>query len=101
MALEESVLGRFYERQECSVARALEEIGERWSLLILRDAVFRGATRFSDFQRVLGIAPNILATRLEGFVSAGIMERASGGGEQFEYRLTMKGEELKPVIIAL
>ena len=97
------MLGRLYEKQECSAARALEVIGERWSLLILRDAVFGGFTRFSDFQRAQGIAPNILATRLEGFVSAGIMEahRSKTHIERNEYRLTQKGEELKPIIMAL
>lgn len=97
------MLGRLYGTQECAAARALEVVGERWSLLILRDAVFRGFTRFSDFQRALGIAPNILASRLEGFVSAGIMEihRAETQVERNEYRLTAMGEELKPVIMAL
>jgi DNA-binding HxlR family transcriptional regulator len=95
------MLGRLYDGQECSIARALEEIGERWSILILRDAAFRGFTRFSDFQRALDIAPNILAKRLEGFVADGIMERRRSRGDQFEYRLTKKGENLKPVIMAL
>jgi DNA-binding HxlR family transcriptional regulator len=95
------MLGRFYESQECSVARALEEIGERWSILILRDAVFGGLTRFSDFQRALGIAPNILAKRLESFVANGIMEQSPSRGDQSEYRLTKKGEDLKPIIMAL
>jgi DNA-binding HxlR family transcriptional regulator len=95
------MLGRFYEGQECSAARALEEIGERWSILILRDAVFRGFTRFSDFQRALGIAPNILAKRLESFVANGIMEQTPSRGDQFEYRLTKKGQDLKPIIMAM
>ena len=95
------MLGRLYDGQECSIARALEEIGERWSILILRDAAFRGFTRFSDFQRALGIAPNILAKRLEGFVENGIMEQSPSRGDQREYRLTRKGENLKPVILAL
>ena len=96
------MLGRLYEQQDCSAARALELVGERWSLLILRDAMFRGYTRFSQFQKSLGVATNILAKRLEGFVAAGIMERRPGiGGEQVEYVLTQKGLELKPVIIAL
>jgi DNA-binding HxlR family transcriptional regulator len=96
------MLGRLYEQQDCSAARALELVGERWSLLILRDAMFRNSTRFSQFQKSLGIATNILATRLEGFVAAGIMERRPGlGGEQADYVLTEKGLDLKPVIIAL
>jgi DNA-binding HxlR family transcriptional regulator len=97
------VLGRLYENQECSATRTLELVGERWSLLILRDAMFRNFTRFSQFQKSLGIASNVLAKRLEGFVEVGLMERRQprASGEQAEYRLTRKGLELKPVIIAL
>jgi DNA-binding HxlR family transcriptional regulator len=97
------MLGRLYEKQDCSAARALELVGERWSLLILRDAMFRKYSRFSQFQRSLGLATNILAKRLEGFVAAGLMERrqTGGTGEQAEYLLTSKGLELKPAIIAL
>ena len=97
------MLGRLYENQECSATRTLELVGERWSLLILRDAMFRNFTRFSQFQKSLGIASNVLAKRLEGFVEAGLMERRQprASGEQAEYRLTRKGLELKPVIIAL
>lgn len=97
------MLGRHYENEECSAARALELVGERWSLLILRDAMFANCTRFSQFQKRLGVATNILAARLEGFVAAGLMEHRQPGspGEQAEYLLTEKGLELKPVIIAL
>jgi DNA-binding HxlR family transcriptional regulator len=96
------MLGRLYENQECSAARALELVGERWSLLILRDAMFRSYTRFSQFQKSLGIASNVLARRLEGFVAEGIMEHRQGSaGEPAEYLLTRKGLELKPTIIAL
>jgi len=97
------VLGRLYEKQECSATRTLELVGERWSLLILRDAMFRNFTRFSQFQKSLEIATNVLARRLEGFVEAGLLERGQSGasGESAEYRLTKKGLELKPVIIAL
>src|SRR5215471_16867967 len=55
------MLGRLYEDQDCSAARALEVVGERWSLLILRDAIFRGFTRFSQFEETLQISTNILA----------------------------------------
>jgi DNA-binding HxlR family transcriptional regulator len=58
------MLGRTYENENCSAARALEVVGERWSLLIVRDAICRGTTKFSEFQRNLGLAPNILASRL-------------------------------------
>lgn len=85
------------EGEDCSAARALEPVGERWSLLILRDAMFRRLTRFSEFERSLGVAPNILAKRLAGFVEAGIMESHASG----EYRLTRKGVDLKEVVIAL
>jgi DNA-binding HxlR family transcriptional regulator len=96
------MLGRLYENQDCSAARTLELVGERWSLLILRDAMFRNSTRFVQFQKSLGLATNILAKRLEGFVAAGLMERRQlEPGEQPEYLLTRKGMELKPVIIAL
>jgi DNA-binding HxlR family transcriptional regulator len=96
------MLGKLYEGQDCSAARALEVVGERWSLLILRDAMFAGHTRFSQFHRSLGIATNILAKRLDDFVEAGIMERRGAAGTvQAEYTLTQKGLELKPVIIAL
>jgi DNA-binding HxlR family transcriptional regulator len=97
------MLGRFYENQECAAAWTLELVGERWSLLILRDAMFGGFTRFSQFQKSLGIATNILAKRLEGFVAAGLLERRQprSSGEQAEYLLTQMGLELKPVIIAL
>jgi DNA-binding HxlR family transcriptional regulator len=90
-----------YERENCSAARALELVGERWSLLIIRNAVFSGMTRFSEFERRLGVAPNILAKRLEGFVSAGLMEQRSTGDGAHEYVLTPKGRELGLVVVAL
>ena len=97
------MLGKTYDAEVCSIARALEAVGERWSLLIVRNALFAGSTRFSDFQRSLGIAPNILKTRLDGFVDAGIMRRQqySEQPELFEYRLTEKGRDLAPALIAL
>ncbi len=96
------MLGRTYDNQDCSAARTLELVGERWSLLILRDAIFGRYTRFSQFQKSLGVATNILAKRLEDFVASGLMERGAGAsGEQPEYLLTRKGLELQPVIIAL
>ncbi len=97
------MLGKTYDSQVCSIARALEVVGERWSLLIIRDAIFGGVTRFNDFQHNLGIATNILKARLDGFVTAGIMDRRrySEVPEQYEYRLTAKGRELAPALIAL
>jgi len=97
------VLGRTYEGQNCSAARALEVVGERWSLLIMRDALFRGLTRFSDFQRSLGLASNVLAKRLDGFVENGLMEQRvhPEHPDQQEYVPTDKGRDLKPVVLAL
>jgi DNA-binding HxlR family transcriptional regulator len=97
------MLGRLYEGQWCSAARALEIVGERWSLLILRDAFFAGYTRFSDFQRSLGIAPNILARRLQSFVEEGLMQMrpSDANAEYSEYVLTPKGMDFKPAIVAL
>lgn len=85
------------------MARALELVGERWSLLILRDALFAKVTRFGDFQHNLGIATNVLTARLEAFVAAGIMERRGvvGQGHQAEYVLTEKGRDLAPAMVAL
>jgi len=97
------MLGKTYDTQMCSIARALEVIGERWSLLIVRDAVFAGATRYSDFQRSLGIATNILKTRLDSLVEAGILQRHrySEQPELHEYLLTGKGRALAPALVAL
>jgi DNA-binding HxlR family transcriptional regulator len=97
------MLGKTYDSQTCSIARTLEVVGERWSLLIIRDAHFAGLTRFTDFQRSLGIATNILRDRLDAFVVAGIMTRRrySQAPEQFEYLLTEKGRDLLPALVAL
>ena len=72
------MLDRTYPDQVCSIARALEVIGERWSVLIVRDA-FLGRSRFSEFQRSLGIARNVLAARLNHLVEEGVMEHADDG----------------------
>ena len=95
------MLGRTYDREVCSAARALEIAGERWSLLILRNAAFAGMTRFTDFQRRLGIAPNVLAARLELFVEQGLMTATPSPTGYAEYHLTRKGLDFKPVILAL
>lgn len=94
------MLGKTYDTQVCSIARALELVGERWSLLIIRDALFAGVTRFTDFQHNLGIATNVLGSRLDGFVEGGLMERRDDDGH-VEYRLTRKGRDLAPALIAL
>jgi DNA-binding HxlR family transcriptional regulator len=97
------MLGRTYNSEVCSAARALELVGERWSLLIIRNALFAGATRYNDFQKSLGIATNVLKTRLDGFVDAEIMvrRRYSQNPELYEYVLTDKGRELASIIVAL
>lgn len=96
------MLGRLYGDEVCSAARALETVGERWSLLIVRNAMFAGATRFKDFERGLGLATNILAKRLERLVEDGIFEiRPGETGARSEYVLTEKGMDLKPVVLAL
>jgi DNA-binding HxlR family transcriptional regulator len=99
--LDYAMLGRTYDREVCSAARALEVVGERWSLLILRNAAFAGVTRFTDFQQRLGIAPNVLTARLDLFVSEGLMEVAPAQSGYGEYSLTQKGLEIVPVIVAL
>lgn len=88
--------------QPCPVARSLDVIGDRWSLLIVRDA-FDGVSRFGDFQRSLGAARNILADRLRRLVEAGVLEMrpAAEGSAYQEYVLTAQGLDLFPVIVAL
>jgi DNA-binding HxlR family transcriptional regulator len=95
------MLGRTYDREICSAARALEIVGERWSLLILRNAAFAGMTRFTEFQKSLDIAPNVLAARLDYFVETELMVKSAGDGGYETYHLTKKGLDFKPVIIAL
>jgi DNA-binding HxlR family transcriptional regulator len=96
------VLKRDYDGQNCSIARALEVVGERWTLLIVRDA-FLGLRRFDEFQENLGIARNVLADRLNRLVEEGILERVrySERPERFEYRLTPTGRELNIALAGL
>jgi DNA-binding HxlR family transcriptional regulator len=89
----DEMLDRTYPTQVCSIARTLEAVGERWSLLIVRDA-FLGVSRFSDFQRSLGIARNVLTQRLEHLVAEDILEHRDDGA----YVLTRKGRELAPTL---
>jgi DNA-binding HxlR family transcriptional regulator len=86
----------------CSVARALDEVGEWWSLLIVRECT-QGTERFDEFQNQLGIARNILTARLERLTELGILERfpLEDRANTDGYRLTQKGEELYPVLVAL
>jgi DNA-binding HxlR family transcriptional regulator len=86
----------------CPIAQTLGVVGERWTLLVLREAFFR-TRRFDDFQRSLGIARNILADRLVTLVDAGVLERRlyQDRPRRYEYRLTEKGMDLWPVLVAL
>ncbi|MGO4714274.1 winged helix-turn-helix transcriptional regulator [Bradyrhizobium sp. 2TAF24] len=83
----------------CSLARALGAVGDWWTLLIVRDAMF-GVKRFSDFQQSLGIARNILSARLERLVAADILSR-QGTAARPLYELTAKGQALLPALVAL
>ncbi|SFI30345.1 transcriptional regulator, HxlR family [Collimonas sp. OK307] len=86
----------------CPVARSLDVVGDRWSLLIIRDA-FDGMRRFGEFQKSLGVARNILADRLQTLVAEGILEvaPASDGTAYQEYLLSAKGEGLFTVVVGL
>src|SRR6478672_5130635 len=96
------VLQRDYPGQVCSIARALEVIGERWTLLILRDAVV-GLTRFEEFQAKLGIASNVLTNRLKLLCDEAVLERVPDAQRpgRPKYVLTDKGRELAPALIVL
>ena len=87
---------------ECPIARSLDDVGEWWSMLILRDA-FAGYTRFDEFQRNLGIAPNMLTRRLRTLVDAGLLERRryQDRPARHEYVLTTRGREFLPVLVTL
>jgi len=91
-----------YSAQNCSIARTLELVGERWTLLVLRE-VFMRVRRFDAMQSKLGIARNVLSARLERLVGEGILEKApySERPLRYEYRLTDKGLDLWPIIIEL
>jgi len=87
---------------QCPIARSLERVGEWWNILIIRDAVY-GLKRFDEFQKSLGIAPNMLARRLDALVEAGLLERHrySAHPPRDEYRPTQRGRDFRPVLIAL
>ncbi|MDE1176842.1 MAG: helix-turn-helix domain-containing protein [Edaphobacter sp.] len=86
----------------CPMARSLDIVGQWWSLLILRDATL-GVKRFSEFERRLGMAKNILSSRLRMLVEAGVLQLvpASDGSAYSEYELTARGKDLLPVMVAL
>jgi DNA-binding HxlR family transcriptional regulator len=91
-----------FSEMDCSIARTLDVIGERWSLLIVRDA-FYGVTRFDDFLGDLGLARNVLTQRLGKLVDQGVLERRQYQERppRFEYVLTEKGRDLLPVVLAM
>ena len=96
------MLRRDYPDQLCSIAKSLEVIGERWSLLIVRD-VFNGHRRFGEIQASLGVARNVLAARLQRLVDEDILERRQyqASPPRHEYFLTEKGLDLWPILIGL
>ncbi|HEX6023769.1 MAG TPA: helix-turn-helix domain-containing protein [Solirubrobacter sp.] len=96
------MLGRTYDDQNCSIARSLELVGERWTMLVLREA-FTGRRRFDEMAEDLGIARNVLAARLQRLVDEGVLTkvRYQERPERFEYRLTEKGLDLWPVLMSL
>ncbi len=96
------MLGRTYEGQNCSVAKSLELIGERWTMLVIRE-VFLGHRRFDEIAARLDIARNVLTARLTRLTEEGVLEkvRYQERPERFEYRLTEKGIDLWPVIVSL
>jgi len=89
-------------KMQCPIARSLERVGEWWSILILRDAL-HGLTRFDEFQKSLGIAPNTLARRLAALVDSGLLERRRYRERpaREEYMLTERGRDFRPVVLAL
>ena len=93
-----------WDRSRCSVAGTLAVVGEKWSLLVLREAFF-GVRRFADFQRLLGAPKAVLSDRLATLVEQGILTRvpyqAEGERQRHEYRLTAKGRDLYPTLVAL
>lgn len=91
-----------FAKMQCPVARGLERVGEWWSILILRDA-FAGLTRFDEFQKSLGIAPNILTRRLQALVASGLMERRcyETRPARYDYVLTPRGVDFRPVLLLL
>jgi DNA-binding HxlR family transcriptional regulator len=93
-----------YSAENCSIARTLDLVGDKWTIPILRECFF-GVSRFSDFERYLGCARNLLSSRLTGLVDAGLLTRADyqepGRRKRYDYHLSEKGRELLPVLLAL
>ena len=93
-----------YDSRACSVARTVEVLGERWTLLVLRD-IFNGIRRFADLSQHLGVARDVLARRLALLVDEGLIRRVPyqepGARTRYEYRLTDAGRDLRPVLLGL
>ena len=89
-----------FKDMNCSLAQSLEIVGERWSLLIIRDTAF-GIRRFDDIQKSLGIARNILTQRLSKLTNEGVLVKARGKAGRMEYQLTDKGWDLQPLLLSL
>ena len=97
-------MAKSYQIDDCPVARTLDLIGERWTLLLLRDLLLKGPRRFQDFQESLtGVAPNTLSARLKDLEASGLIARRlySEHPPRLEYHLTEKGKSLGPVVKAL
>lgn len=96
------MLPRIYEHQVCSIARTLELVGDRWTLLIVRDAM-RGVRRFDDFRSKLGLAQNVLSDRLSRLTEAGVLERHryQERPDRYEYHLTQQGKDLWPALMSM
>ncbi len=93
-------LGTDYAAQNCPIARSLEIVGERWTLLIVRD-LFHGLRRYSDLRKHIGLPPAVLTARLSRLVDEGVIIRVAGRGARDEYELTPKGTKLWPVLSGL
>jgi DNA-binding HxlR family transcriptional regulator len=93
-----------YQASNCSIARTLQVLGEKWTLLVIRES-FYGSTRFEQFHRVLNCPRNLLSERLTKLVEEGILERSEyrepGSRARNDYRMTDKGRELTPILLAL
>ena len=97
-------MAKSYEISDCPVARTLDLIGERWTILLLRDLLLKGPRRFQDFQESLpGVAPNILSARLKSLEEKGLVQRQlyTDRPPRVEYVLTEKGKSLGPVVKAM
>src|SRR5256885_16230787 len=90
-----------FQKMHCPIARSLERVGEWWSMLILRDAL-HGYTRFEEFRESLGVAPNILTTRLAALVEAGFLEKRqySPRPPRYQHGPTQRGGDLRPALLA-